>query len=453
MGSLVYDFLTQSFLFDDSNLREGFKSVSESDLRKELTAYRDFILKNIAAIEGEILDCKSELKLLSGIKKLPYHKLIQSAFYVEQYILYDPLFPFTREESDTSKVYMEFLKADESFDISGLVDTLKYLKAISYLVAKDYVKILPISYLQEPKEDLAIHYSENLYSDVLPRDILKFFYENAKVESMKMDGNYFALQNRLYPCRSIHVSFPREGYEYNMFYNLFETEVTKYDPQSHVAQFVQRLPDTPPDGEQFKYWVIQSVNQAARHVFDQLYLENKLAARYGASYMASSDFAFQLIGRSLKIKEGINDNTANLLMNLDLPFLERLDAQILLDIRNNDGEAFANFRINLDKHLRELRTIEDPSVLEKKFENAIHEISEVQVNEVNQKVAQLKRQARYDAVILIGGLLGAIPSGGITLIGAALAAAKGFKDWDDYFQHVKAHPAYFLWKVKQKSGK
>ncbi len=452
MGSIVYDFLTESFLFDDDSLSNNFNSFTEIEIKKELSRYREFILKNINTIEKEIYDYKSELKVLAGIKKMHLDNLKRAAFYIDQHIIYDPLFPYTHEESESSKAFMEYHKAENKFDIVGLVNTLKYLKSISYLVACDYVKILPISYLHEPADEIPMLYSENLFSDVLPKNVLKYFHENVKVQSMKINGNILAVENKLYPCRSIFISFPKEELDYTRFYSLFESEVIKVEEETRTVHSIQHLPETPPDAEQFELWVMQSINQAAKNVFDEIYLENIIAAKYDASYMASNKFAFNLMQQSIETKQNIKTNSANLLMNFDLPFFDNIDINTVLEIRKNDGEAFKNFRTNIDRHFKELRGIEDVSLLEKKFENAIHEITEVQINDVNQKFNQLKKHIKIDSSILIGGLLGTIQTSGMSLIGSAIAVAKGYKDWNDYFEKVKNHPAYFLWKVKKKSN-
>ena len=452
MGSIVYDFLTESFLFNESAIEDNFHSFTENEIKSELRKYREFILKNIENIEQEIINNVSELKVLSSVRKVSLNHLKQSSFYIEQYILNDPLFPFTHVESESSTAIKKYHQAMDFFDLEGLVAAIRFLKSISFLVATDYVKILPISYLHEPPDELPILMSDNLFSDVLPKNILEFFHNNVKVQSMRMNGNLFTLENSLYPCRSIHINFPKDEFIYSRFYNLFESEVLKFDKETRKFHTRQYIPSIPPDDQQFQYWVVQSINQAAKNVFDEIYLENAIAARYNASYMSSNRFAFDLMQQSLIAKETINDNTTNLLMNFDLPFLDEIDFKTLLNIRNNDGEVFRNFRVNLDKNLKELRGIDDIDQLKRKFENAIHEINEVQLNDVNQKIEHLKKQVKIDAIILLGGFLGNIQTGGYSLVASAMAAAKGYKDWNDYYSKIKNHPAYFLWEVKKQSG-
>ena len=60
MGSLVFDFLNESLLFDDSFLASDFKGVSEADLSNELDAYREHVLDKKADLEAEISGKESE---------------------------------------------------------------------------------------------------------------------------------------------------------------------------------------------------------------------------------------------------------------------------------------------------------------------------------------------------------------------------------------------------------
>lgn len=54
MGSLTYDFLTESFLFSDDLITEQFKTVSDSELEKELRRYREFCLSRETELFSEI---------------------------------------------------------------------------------------------------------------------------------------------------------------------------------------------------------------------------------------------------------------------------------------------------------------------------------------------------------------------------------------------------------------
>src|ERR1044072_8224987 len=93
MGSRTFDFLTESFLFYDSLIRDQFRDIPESEIVAELKRYRQFCLSVAPEIEAEILSSPiSSLRLFSGIKHVGVDLLKQATFYVHQHILYDPLF-------------------------------------------------------------------------------------------------------------------------------------------------------------------------------------------------------------------------------------------------------------------------------------------------------------------------------------------------------------------------
>ena len=120
MGTIFFDFLTDSFLFKSDNIESDYSNITDAEIKKELNRYREFCLSKAAVVEDEIFASKSNLKILSGKKNIPLKVLLQTAFYVEQYILHDPIFPLTREESQMSKVLKQYHgHKDHGFDKKG----------------------------------------------------------------------------------------------------------------------------------------------------------------------------------------------------------------------------------------------------------------------------------------------------------------------------------------------
>jgi hypothetical protein len=70
MGSCTYDFLTESFLFEDSLLEEAFASVSDSALADELKRYREFVLSNQQNLVAEVTRAPSNLRVFSGLDRV-----------------------------------------------------------------------------------------------------------------------------------------------------------------------------------------------------------------------------------------------------------------------------------------------------------------------------------------------------------------------------------------------
>lgn len=137
-------------------------------------------------------------------------------------------------------------------------------------------------------------------------------------------------------------------------------------------------------------------------------------------------------------------------MNIELPFLDEVDVETLMKVRQEEGEAFQSFRLELDRHLRELRLVKDPETLKIKTQNALHEISEVQAHQIGQKITYLKKRIFAEATIAAVSLLGTVQSGGLTLPVALLAALQGYKSLAEYQRQKRENPAFFLWKVLKK---
>jgi hypothetical protein len=454
MGTKAFDFLSESFLFDDERIRDRFAGVPEAEILKELRRYREFCLSSKAELEQEALSNSSNLKLFSGVRRVDPVLLKQSAFYVEQHILYDPLFELTswrppREDRARSS-YASLLGGpgpDPSFDKDKLAETAAYLKGLTPMVAADYVKILPTSYFFEPPERFPLKYSENGFADAVPQSLRQFFHKNAVVESTKRVGDAIIIDGSFELGRGIYVRFEDHGVEDAKGYLYVERQVMTAESSGRTMVVSMHSTPWPLERKKFDDWVYQSINQTAGHLYRRVVLENTFAARFGASYFSDSPFVFRLLEQLVPVEDTVRTNTANALMNMELPFLDGVDVETLMKVRREDGEAFQSFRLELDKQLRDLRLVEDPETLRVKTENAMHELSEVQVHQINQKVSYLKKRIFAEAALTAGGLLGAVQSGGYTLPLALLAAFQGYKSFAEYQRQKRENPAFFLWKV------
>lgn len=235
---------------------------------------------------------------------------------------------------------------------------------------------------------------------------------------------------------------------------LYETDFNIIDEQKGKFECTMNLPDTPPDLDEFMAWVNQSFYLSCKNLYSDVFRKNLIAAKFGASYLSESQFIFNLLKQFFPSKDKIATNTANILINMELPFLENVDIATIMKVRMNYGEDFQNFRLHLDKQFRDLRLIKDSEELKIKAENALHELSEVQINAIKQRVRQIRRSSWIlDGTILIGSLATAIQTGGVSIAVLAVAAARGYKPFTDYSNQLRQNPAFFLWKVLEESPK
>ena len=451
MGTTTFDFLSESLLFDDASRKDYYASVADADLLKELRGYRQHALANLEALHQEIARTTSRLKVFGGARDyFSLDQLKQSALYLDQVVLPDPLFQQSRESSDVSDHMGRLVGVPNSKEVDRkrLADAASRMKALTPMVAADYVKFFPVSYYFEPDEQIPLVYSETGFADALPTHVLSKYHENADVRSLRRTDRGLVVESLLRRGRHISVQFRGDHDGAMMAYALVQNEEVDVDAVARSIRFRATLPDEPPPVDEFQAWVDQSVNQAARAHHCSLLKELALSEVLGASYFTGSEFAHSLLGAH-DPAQSVEHHTAACILNLDLPYFEDIAIRDLMKVRNDDGDAFRLFRAELERQLRELRTEADPDTLKRKAENAIHELGVVQVAEVDRKIRSLKKRAWADMTIAAGGLVATVVASGWSIAATVAALASLYRSGSQRMQ-VGDNPAYFLWKARSK---
>jgi len=455
MGSRTFDFLTDSFLLDESLIRQGFRDISDDEIVGELKRYREFCLSVATELEAEILTGpKSNLRLFSGVKDVGLDLLKQTAFYVHQHILYDPLFELTHQMNPEERKAQSAFNSCFGFsqpplNKKRLASVAAYLLALRPMVAADYVKLMPTSYSFEPPKEIPLTYSETGFQERVPEALRQFFHERAIVESVKDVDGAKIIYPKLEIGRGIYIRF--EDHDLSEGYGYILVPIESVGGEDANLELLLGKPTAPPEREEFEAWVFQSINQSAGRIYSRVLVENIFAKRFNASYLSASPLVFELLEQAIPLKDDISVNTTNAFLNMELPFIENVDVETLMRVRTDEGEAFENFRVALDKQLRDLRLESDPGKLKIKTENAMHELMDVQVRQIDQKLASLKKSMLAEAAVTAAGLVGAIQSSGLTLPIALLAALKGYKSLTEYKTQKKENPVFFLWKILKQS--
>ena len=452
MTHKAYEFLNESFLFNDADRDNRYSSHTDSDLKKELKRYREHVLSNDEFLQQELTANSSQLKVFSTTRISDYssiQQLMQSALYLEQVVSPDPLFELTFEPSNQSKLMGQFLDMPKSEIVNRkeLVKTIGNMKNLVPMVSSSYLKFFPLSYYCEPDEETPLTYSESGYADALPPAILSKYLEKVEVKSIRRAKECLTLENSLRIGRDIAVQFRGDQIENTNFYCLLETEFVKVKDESGVFQFKMHLPDEPPTNENFQTWVTQSINQSALAHYRKLLEEFAFASNFKASYLTCSEFTNSLLGECGS-RQSIEQFTSNCILNFNLPFLNNITILDLMNVKNNDGEAFQMFRIELERKLRELRLETNSENLRVQAENVMHELSEVQVAIIEQKMKSLKRGVFSTIGIGLSELVSTVVTSGISIAAMISAFSNRYDSYADYKAQIRENPAYFLWKVK-----
>jgi hypothetical protein len=454
MDNPILDFAKKSFLFNEGNIRNRYQGWSEKQLQDELAAYRELCLSEISL--SRELSSSNLSVLVEGFRRFrPNESLLkQCALYVEDITINDPLFEQTHPKNEMSVAANALIgMKGMSVNRDSVASAASYIQNLKPAIEAEFVNFVPLNHLHEPPKEIPVFYSENLFFDLLPEHLLNFFRSNAQVCPLVQVENGWipGRPEDLAPCRGVEIYFGDDR-QTSMIYFLHHQEFGSLDEETGVVKVFISLPPSPPDAGLFENWISQSINRTAHTVFTHVFDELVAAQRMKASYLTNSTFVAELLRKSLpetKLKEDV----LNLLLGLELPVVEGTSLKRLLDIRQKDGEAFQSFRLELERRLRDLRNIEDPYKLKIEIENAAHELSEVQVNEINKKLSRLRKGLISDAVILLGGLVTVFQSGGLSLPLVAYGLGHGFKTYSEFESEKKENPVFFLWELKQAQGR
>ena len=392
MANTAFDFLTESFLFNDGYIENNFSRVSEQELSLELQKYREYIQGNYANL---IKETQSNSKLNVSIEsagKLPNEQLLkQLALYMDRIVISDPVFEFTPTKSNIHAPMSQLmgLNPRDEIDRVRLAQNVKYMKWTTPLVATQFVKYMPISLIHEAPKDLPIHYSPDNFSTDLPKEIFDLFYKTAKVcNVLKKDGVMsYNEDEKLTLGTTIAIGFDREHIRNSRIYQFMTSKIRKIDEKSGKFEMMQYVPDSISRND-FELWVNQSINRAAISEFQATLNEAVLAKKLNCMYMAKSQFTSDLLSQTIT-KSSVDSELANLSLNLELPILSEISVKDLMSIRTESGEAFYNFRTELNSKLLNLRGVSDKDELQRELENISYEMNNLQVNEVKKEYRKI----------------------------------------------------------------
>lgn len=448
MGSIIYGHLNDSLLLDESLFADQFQGISDVALQIALKQYRDFCIANLDELLEEVSPEAGKLRLFAG-ENADERILKQGAFYLDTVIMADPLFKLTQPDHEVTSAWSKAFDMPnrERLDRDGVVQAAKTLLSCRSLVANGYVRFFPTTLENEAPAELPIYAPSDGFESVLPPHLLALYKEAADIRSVVASPKGLLVQPHLKVGRRIHIDFDGMETGRAFGYNLAEQEVVSWDRESGRAQFAMRMPKAPPLREMFDAWVSQSVNSSARMHFEMLRRDIRWSARFGSQYMTRSRFAASVLDSTEEVSSSsIPSSTSSGWLNLNLPIFDSVSMERLMAARS-DEEAFRRFRLQLEKHFRELRLEADPEKRRKKTENATHELVEIQLTEVDSAIRRLKRKGVLTGLGAVASLAAATATSGASLIATMCAAYAGYKTFEEYRISAKESPAYFLWQT------
>jgi hypothetical protein len=456
MSRVLYDFLTESFLFREDYLNDNFASFDLHELEAELQRYREHVLASLDDIEAETNARDTLLSIFfdTVVRSQPsIDRLKQCAFYFDFVVVDDPLFALSKRPDPAAKAPTEMLGYQQPrAGRDEIASAARFMQSLAPMVGADFLKLSPVSFYHEPTEGIPYRVSANLFFESVPSELHPFFQERVRVHSMwQTEGGTWAYRpgQPLTPSRAIHVEF--DGLERGYAYYLFATKVLSVEEGTRTVTTVNTLPDTPPSLEEFAVWVTQSINQSSGNVLRTILTDLTRASFSGSLVCTDSTLVSELMS-SHGANTNLETDLANLALQFQVPTLSRATTADLMDARVNHGEAFRNFRVALERELRALRHIEDPEERGRKLEEVRHEFEMVQLNQVRTEIERIKRNLIGEGIAGAASMSAVLYNPQATILGflAAAVAAAAAKTSLNYFNQIRTHPAYFLWRVNRR---
>ena len=457
MSKICLEFLYNSFLYHLDLCEAQYRGFSDKDLLDEIERYREYVLDKYCDIQHEISKENEKLNIcIESFKKLPPESLFkQLVLYMDQVIIPDPLFSQSEVNTPAAEAFGKLigLNGHTGVDRNDLCKAVNYIRQVHPIIEAGFVVMMPISLMHEAPQDIPITYSPTAFSDVLPAEILNFYRSSARVCNMRQKGAHLVLtpDEPLTPSTGIHIEFTDGKFSEGFAYRYMDVKIDEYDEGTGRAR-MKYCPAKSITYPQFSAWVNQSINQAANHHFEGKYKELIFSKLYGCMYLSLSDFTAHILGLAIE-QPSVDSKIASLAMNVDLPVMSQLSIADLLSTRNNYGEAFHNFRNEINSKLLVVDTLSDPIEIKKQLDSISYELNNVQVKEVQKEYRKILRTLKLDALALSSSLIATLATGGITAVGAAGAFVKGVSDVSKYFTDVNENNGFFLWKLNKLSGK
>jgi hypothetical protein len=448
-----FEFLSSSLLFDISLLREKYASVSNAEMKKILSDYREYCTKNIHKIKAEINSEEGLLRCFGSGQLASLESLKRTALYVEQTVLSDPIFSLSNFSSEFEDALYEYagLPYNRPVNKEAVASVVENFLATRPMVVAGYLKYYP-STLYTDHHDVVLSNVDPRHNQAIPEAALNIYRSSAQIRSVIHQNGKPLILSDLHRCQEIFIKFQGvEGGGGSVYKSMIQ-KISSIDRERNEVSSNILISERLPTQSEFDDFVQKNLVMSATGHYKKLLEEISVATDLNAVFSTQSPFTDKILKSSSAEKlRGIRENAIECVLKMQLPFMDKISAQDLMSIRQNDGEEFSNFRANLEGRLRDLRAESDPSILREKIADLEHELSVVQIRALDMKVKSVRRVALADVGIATLGLAAGIATSGWSLLGTLAATLQGVKSFSEYQDKVRENPCYFLWKVHSKT--
>lgn len=455
MSISTLDTLRALELFDKNDKMVNLDKIDNLILKKKFEYLRTDRLEKVLNEISEKIPSNKDISFLASslstknyINKVATYSLVSNRVYID-----DPIVLASREMNENSKAANSAFgmmgESDDDFNISEIKSALKYYEKMAPLIRCGTLSIIPINQIHAPKNETPIYFSEDRFKSEVPEKIYDFVHNSALIGELVPLGKNkgFNVINKYpeNPTRGITVDFLNDNpYNGRAFYLLTKSEVdgNQNDKSVKVRQFLDW--DSPPSDEEFKAWIVQSINRTIIQRLEKVKNELMLSDYTKSSYMTESEFEANICGMPAKNNLGIKAvnflNAISGILTLDDPYL-------LAGFKNDKSRLIERWQQSL------LALVSGISEIDEDFDQKSKILFEKEVMPLIDEINKALIKFRYGfggSILTSAGSVGLafcnrnnLPFAAALACGAFNAVGNSMQSWGDYKSKLMG-PA-FIW--------
>ncbi len=412
MSRHALDLLIDSGLLTASGKPTEISSLPDDEISARISQYINARAQTVDA-EIEKIELSERLSALfsSESTESSVVKLLPSALVYKTIIIDDPLVSSNKDISyDTIK--------------DGLDLFSKYFQ----LIKADIVRIIPLSFINKPSDEVPLLISDDAFRSSIPDDLHDFIHSRAQLKSVIRDEfgrmlilNEIASKNRR---PALNVGFKGDFWKKGVQLYLFQTLEKIKEANGDIEYKQVWEPNKSLSKEKFDQWAYQAINQAMRIRLRNIYNETRLASKLQHTSVTESQFEAELLNYS-GTKNTSPPNNPCRFLEANKALIDVASPEMVVELRDRYSGAFERFNsslLNAVEHLKDAAPNEFEARAQHYFINEILP----QIDELRSNARNIARSATKGSLVSLGGITTAMLSGSyLPLIPSLLMTVAG----------------------------
>lgn len=442
MSNIAFDFLTESFLFNESATNYARRSIDEID--KELHSYQDYILKHLSDINAEVYKEYNFIQPLSNKSTLPsMEELLQGCIFLDTYLIDDPIFNFNIKRikfADAERVSMgmEKLSNDEiKADLSSYAEYMKSLTA-GVNVENGYIKFYPFSLWLQPVFNPVIKIPD-LSIENIPKNVYNWFHNQIEVKNIEKNRT----NPKLKISNKILLEFKDDTSD-SAYISHYHVMIPERFEKDHVI--VRFDGNYVPNAMEYNTWVNEEIIKYIKSKIEFFVFRDSICNYFNSPVCLYNDFQKNFYSTNFSLSQ--KDHMYNLGFDLNIPGLDKMDFDKAMEIRKNAHWSFIELQKKIKEDSKQLRAANDEKIYNdiiKQIENDYLE----GIKSTNTVLKSMKKLFSVNNVINMAFAVNSYYTGQFSKVTTGLTVINGLYNVFDITKTQLSNPMYFLNKISK----